>query len=71
MNKALELFKKLTPINDYDPYICFEENKWIVCWLKLGYPDSEDGGDVLMSFSNEDLAVAVKQAYNWLKYENN
>ena len=71
MNEALELFKKLISINDYDPYICFEENKWIVCWLKLGYPDSEDGGDVLISFSDKDLKIAVEQAYNWLKYENN
>lgn len=29
MNETLELFKKLTPIYDYDPYICFEESKWI------------------------------------------
>lgn len=29
--EALELFKKLNSINDYDPYICFEENKWIIC----------------------------------------
>ena len=28
--KALELFKKLTPINDYDPYICFEGNEAII-----------------------------------------
>ena len=71
MNEALELFKKLTSINDYDPYLCFEDNKWIICWLKLGYPDSEDGGDVLMSFSDKDLAVAIQKAYNWLKYGNN
>lgn len=52
--EALELFKKLTSINDYDPYICFEESKWIVCWLKLGYPDSEDGGDVFITLKREN-----------------
>ena len=70
MNEALELFKKLTSINDYDPYIYFEESKWIICWLKLGYPDSEDDCDVLMSFSNKDLTIAIQKAYNWLKYGN-
>lgn len=58
--KALNLFKELTPIYDYEPYISFECGKWCVCWI-----DSE--GDVLTQFLEEDLAVAIQQAYEWFK----
>lgn len=65
--EALELFKKLTPIYDYEPYISYECGKWCVCWIEIGQPDSEDGGDVLTSFVDEDLTVAIRQAYEWFK----
>lgn len=69
MNKmeALELFKELLPINDYEPYISFEEGDWIISWIKLGEVDSETGGDILVSFWDKDLDEAIQQAYEWYK----
>lgn len=65
--EALELFKELDWIGDYEPYICFEDGDWVVCWIKIGEPESETGGDVEISFWDEDLSVAIQQAYKWFK----
>ena len=49
--EVLELFKELTPINVYEPYIYFEEGDWIVSWIKLGEVVSETGGGIFQYLS--------------------